>query len=852
MKAVIMAGGFGTRLRPLTLGIPKPMVPLGGPPLMEQVIRLLVRHGLTEIIALLYFQAESVINYFGDGKKFGARIEYLLATDDYGTAGSVKNAESKLTDRFLVISGDVYTNIDLSEAVRHHIARRALASIVLTSLENPLPYGIVITDQQGKITRFLEKPTWGQVFSDTVNTGIYILEKEVLERIPPRTFFDFSQNLFPSLLAAQSPLYGYVASGYWRDVGNLDQYFQVHRDLIAGKVALDFNLDHLDRPEARLFVGSQIKVDPSAEFSGVVIIQDNCTIGAGAKIANSVIGKGTKIAPEATVSGSIVWSNCAIGQRATLLECIVCNDSRIGAEATVQENAIISEHCQIGQRATIISGVKVWPSKTVEEAAVLNASLVWGAAWNRELFFDAKVSGLANMELTPEFAVKLGAALGAFLGEGATVITSRDASKVSRMINRAMICGLLATGVNVQDLRTMPIPVVRYELKSGRERGGIHVRHSPQDRRLLDIVFFDSGGQDLPTAKTRAVERLFLQEDFRRATLETIGHLDFPVRVLETYREDFLSRIDSELIQQARPKVVIDYSYGGASEVFPSIIGALGIDAISLNAYVDPRYLPVRSESFNFSSARPEMSETEPTLIQLSAIVRSLKADLGFHLDPEAERLTLIDETGEIISGNRLLLFMLNLYLRCCQTKSIAVPVVASMATEETASLYGTRVVRVRNDHLGMMEAVSQKQVDFVGGTRGGFIFSDFQPGVDAMFATVKVLEMLARVGKRPAEIKKELKNYPLLADEVPCDWGKKGTVMRHLMNHSSGKNRELIDGVRIIEEGAWVLVTPDRRKASFNIFVEATDQAKALALLAEYRTNVEKWQVDNRVGGGD
>ena len=222
MKAVIMAGGFGTRLRPLTNNLPKPMVPMANKPMMEHILELLIRCKVTDIITLLYFNPEIIENYFGDGSRFDVKMTYISAADDLGTAGSVKHAARYLDKSFLVISGDLLTDFDLLKAIDFHKGQRAIATMVLTHVENPLPFGIVITDKDGRINRFMEKPGWGEVFSDTINTGIYILEPEVLDMIPPNQEFDFSKDLFPILLEKKKALYGYIADGYWKDVGSLE------------------------------------------------------------------------------------------------------------------------------------------------------------------------------------------------------------------------------------------------------------------------------------------------------------------------------------------------------------------------------------------------------------------------------------------------------------------------------------------------------------------------------------------------------------------------------------------------------------------------------------------------------
>ncbi len=806
---------------------------------MEHIVNLLKKHGLVDLVVLLYFQAETIKEYFGDGSEFGVRIEYVQSEDDFGTAGAVKNAEKLLNERFLVISADVLTDIDLKSAIDFHQGIQAKATMILARMENPLPYGVVITQDDGRISRFLEKPTWGEVFSDTVNTGIYILEPELLAQIPSKKEFDFSRDLFPLMLSSSQNLFGFVTPDYWKDVGNLEEYFLAHQDILEGKVSIDIGGNLLHREHANIWIGKNVKVGEKSEFKGTVIIGHDVQIGSGSFLFNSVIGDRVQIADDVNLDRCVIWNDTSVGQRSILTEAIVANHAKIEEETIIFENAIISENCRIEKGAKVKANVRVWPGKTVEAGSILSSSLVWGDRWNRELFTDAKVMGVGNLELTPEFAVKLGAAYGAMLGKNSTVVTSRDAGSASRMINRALICGLLSAGVNVHDLRTLPIPVVRYELKFGKEQGGIHTRRSPQDLKQIDIVFFDGGGLDLPTSKTKAVERLFFREDFRRAGPEEIGHLDFPQRVIESYREDFLKAIDTSRIRKSHFKVVIDYSNGGASEIFPSIIGSLGCEVISLNAYLDPTKLS-RSDDDLTSSIQ-----------QLSSIVKSVKADVGFLFDPGAEKLCVIDAEGEYIHPDLLLLIVTSLFLGSTSAQKMAVPIVASMGVEKIAAEYGVKVIRVRNDHLAMMDANYRLKVDYVGGTKGGFIFPGFQMGADAMFDVAKILELLAKNGssvhppvKRSlANLRRELDQYHMLSQTVPCSWGKKGQVMRELLKYTESNSRELIDGVRVLEKDAWALVMPDRRKASFHIFAEATREEQAKRLLEEYVRKINDWQ---------
>ncbi len=743
----------------------------------------------------------------------------------------MKTAERDMNSRFIVISGDVLTDFDLNQAIDFHVKKKALATIVLTRVENPLDYGIVITGKSGKITRFLEKPGWGQVFSDTVNTGIYILEPEIFKLIPPETEFDFSRNLFPQMLEKKMKLYGYIAPGYWRDIGNIEEYFTAHQDIFEGKV----NVQIAGRKEkdggAELLVGDGAMISHGSSFSGTVIIGDGARIGPRAEIFNSVIGGGSIIGRDARINRVVAWDKVSIGPRAQISEAIICNNGFVGEAATVEEECIISDNARVGEGAWVKRRVKIWPNKEVESGATLTSSLIWGERWSRELFSDAKVSGIGNAEITPEFAAKLGAAFGAVIGVGRSVAVCRGASDAARMINRSVVCGMLSAGVNVADLRTIPIPVLRQELKSGRMAGGIHVRLNPDGNDEIDIIFFDHDGRDLPVARAKSIERLFFREDFRRASVSETGTLDFPQRAYETYRESFISHIDKSIFLDSRFKAVIDYGFGNAAEILPGILGALGIESISLNAYVDPR------QSFYFETRQRDATK------QLGAIVKSLGADIGILLNSGAEKIIAVSEKGEVIDPGKLLLKVTRLYCEARKPRLIAVPVTASAGIEEIAEEFDARVERIPSDHQAMMKAGAVGDSIFVGGTKGGFIFPGFQLGVDGMFATAKIFELLVGAGKKIGEITGPWKELAISTRDVACSWAKKGQVMRSLIEHSRSFDRLLVDGARISENGGWVLVRPDRKKAQFTVQAESASAQKAGELLKKYVRLIKGWQ---------
>ncbi|QOR65531.1 nucleotidyltransferase family protein [Cytobacillus suaedae] len=239
MKGVIIAGGRGNRLRPLTNSLPKPMVPLLNKPVMEYSIDLLKQHGITSIAVTTHYLSKSIKDYFGDGSKFGVSLSYFHENQPLGTAGGLLNAKGFLNEPFIVVSGDILTDFNLTEAIHYHLEKDALLTILLTEVENPLQYGLVETDEKGKVHRFVEKPSdWEDVYNDKVNTGIYIVNPEVFSYWSSGSFYDFSRDLFPKLIENKEGLYGFLCKGYWSDIGCYERYRQTELDLQENKVKI--------------------------------------------------------------------------------------------------------------------------------------------------------------------------------------------------------------------------------------------------------------------------------------------------------------------------------------------------------------------------------------------------------------------------------------------------------------------------------------------------------------------------------------------------------------------------------------------------------------------------------------
>ncbi|MBV9526310.1 MAG: NTP transferase domain-containing protein, partial [Candidatus Dormibacteraeota bacterium] len=554
MKAVVMAGGEGSRLRPLTSRHPKPLVPVVGTPVIEHILRLLREHDIKQVVITLAYLGADIRNHLGDGSELDMEIEYVVEDRPLGTAGSVRNAAHLLDDTFLVISGDALTDLDVTSVVREHRERGAQASIVLRSVPNPLEYGVVVTDGDGNVKRFLEKPSWGEVFSDQANTGIYVVEPGVLEHIKPDTVSDWSQDVFPAMLRRRQPLIGVPVDAYWCDIGSIHSYMQANWDALDGRVRC-----HIPgRREGEAWIGEGVEFGLNVQIEGPAFIGDEVKLKAGAFINDrAVIDRFTIVDDYAKVSNSIVWPHSYVGEHCRLRQAIVCRNVTVKNSTLLEENSVIGDDCLVGRGSRIRAGVKIWPNKEIEPGSTVNESVVWAGEWRRGLFSSYGMGGLINVELTPEFCARLGAAFGATLPKGARVAVGRDHARSSRMIKRAIVSGIVSTGGVVRDVRELPVPVTQFATRDGRCDAGIQVIVSPLDQRSADIRFLDSDGLQIDKRAERKLENLLFREDFRRAAFYEMGDIEYhePIR---DYQQHLLASVDAERIRAANFRLLVD------------------------------------------------------------------------------------------------------------------------------------------------------------------------------------------------------------------------------------------------------------------------------------------------------
>jgi len=509
---------------------------------------------------------------------------------------------------------------------------------------------------------------------------------------------------------------------------------------------------------------------------------------------------------------------------------------------------VIGPLSRIGEEAQVSPNVRVWPSKSVEAGATLTTNLIWGYAAHRNLFGQRGVSGLANVDIIPEFAVKLGAAYGSTLKSGAHVTVSRDQRPISRMVSRSLIAGLMSVGVNVQNLEATSIPVARSVMPTMGVVGGIHVRVHPERSDHILIEFFDQKGINISKGIEKKIEGAFFKEDFRRAQIHEIGNVVIANHAIDLYSRGFEKHLNLQAVRHSSSKVVIDYAYAVSGAVLPQLLAKFGCDVVVLNA--------------SLTQTAPTIADRESLLNQLGHVVEALKANLGVQVSANGEQLILVDESGSTIRGEMLTALMVQMMLTAHPRGTIVVPVNASSVVEQIARRHDGKVIRTKSNPTALMEACHHNSNVVLGGSgEMGFIFPELHPGFDAMFCIAKLIEMLnlqeqdaiGNSRRTLGQIRADLPRICHRSLTVRCPWTVKGSLMRHLVESHSTEHLDLTDGVKILnpQHDSWVLMLPDAGEPLVHLYADSQDRGWVDETLREYRAFVQGF-VDEEQGAED
>jgi mannose-1-phosphate guanylyltransferase/phosphomannomutase len=661
-----------------------------------------------------------------------------------------------------------------------------------------------------------------------VNTGIYVMEPEVLAEIPPGESVDWSADVFPALLKRGAPLFGYISDGYWEDVGTHESYLKAQADVLAGRVQADIAGFEVS---PGVWVAEGAEVDPEAVLTGPLCIGDYAKIEAGANVREyTVIGSNVVIKEGAFLHRAVVHNNVYVGQGATLRGCVIGKNTDVMRLARVEESAVVGDECVIEPEAYLSAGVKVYPFKTIEAGAVVNNSVIWESRAGRTLFGQRGVSGLINVEVTPELCVRLASAYATTLKKGSTVTTSRDVSRAARTLKRAVQSALNASAINVVDLEAQPLPVARFETARTDYGGGVALRTTPGDPQSIDIIFLDERGAELSQAAQRKLERVFSRQEFRRAFPGEIAELTYPPRVVEWYTRELLRCVNMNTVQETGMKVVADCAGGTTSLVLPNLLGRIGIDVLTINNRLDE------------VSPTETVAQRRAGLRRLSEVVSSSRASFGVRFDPVGERIRIVDEKGEIVSDDRALLVVLDLVAAERKTGRVALPVTTTRVAEQVCKFHGVEVNWTPTSMDALTQAAAAEDVIFAADGRGGFVVPEFARTVDGIAAFARLIGLVARTRLTLSQIDARIPDAHLLRRSMPTPWAAKGSVMRTVVEAAGTREVDLTDGVRVVEPDlGWVLVLPDPAEAVTHLWAEGTDADTAQTLLDEWAAVVEQ-----------
>jgi mannose-1-phosphate guanylyltransferase/phosphomannomutase len=545
---------------------------------------------------------------------------------------------------------------------------------------------------------------------------------------------------------------------------------------------------------------------------------------------NCVVGRNCLIEEDAVLEDSVLWDNVYIKTGTRITGANLGHRVRVGQRTVIETGAVIADETTVGDEVNIRPNVRIWPRKVIESGSTVSINLIWGEKWRKSLFEGAVVRGLTNVEMTPEFSARLGAAYGSTLPKDSYVLAGRDAIRSSRMLKRSFVGGLLSAGVNVRDIKMISLPVLRYKLTTFGEVGGIHFRQSPEDPAATEIVFFDGDGNEISSGTAKGIERIYFKENFRRAHHSEPGGIEELPRVYDFYREGFLRNLDDVLLKKTVPKVILDLNHSPAADLLPVLLTDLGFEVTELNSHVHEKTLDVTADKL------------DTALDRLSRIVKTLEADAGFWIGPSGEKIRLVSSSGRIFSSREALSLLTVLVCAVEREGTLVVPVGAPQAVDALAKAAGLTVQRTRADGCSLVEAARNRQVRLVASMDDRFGFPKFQPHFDGLFSAAKIMELTARAKLSLDQAFTMLPEHTYHHLQMPCPWESKGRLMRRMSEDAVDKQASFTDGVRIDTDHGWVLLLPDEHRPIAHIFVEARERRDADALRDLYREKVSGW----------
>jgi len=737
IQSIILAGGSGTRLRPLTCDIPKPLAPICGSPCIYYILNLLKTHGINEACITLNYKGESI----QEAVKQITEINICCVNEDepLGTAGSVMNCKNHINNDFIVICGDCICDFDLTSAIEYHKSHGGIATVILTKVQNPLEYGVVVTDEKDCITRFIEKPSWSRVYSNTVNTGIYIFTEEIFNFIPENTAFDFAKDVFPVILDKGIKIHGYTATGYWCDIGTIAAYMECNRAVLDGKLNFTPMLSVLPNkknkfPETpkKTFIGDNVSIK-NATIGDYSIIGNNCSLGKNVKIENSILFDGVTMEDGASAHGSII-----------------CQGVTLKRNVAVGERSVIGSEVKIGDYTIVCAGTKIFPKKIIPEESFVKDDVV--TAFETFTFENGKVRiGFSN-GVNSSLFVKIGETFASVIKNNIAfgVDSSRNAKELLSAAF-ALCSGIISVSPNTFDLGECDINVFSYAVREHGFEGGIFLG---SDSNCFEITLLEQDG--LPFGREK--ERKFESE------LDSVKIKNTPVGELRTFK--------------------------GYDKIYEKKFGEKITSNNKILSFLSaPKFI---TEKFK---AEPPKEKSE-----------------YIHVMPQS----LIIQTGEHEAYNDDLVKCVTAF--CCGMieGKVFIPYDFPITIDSIAKNYGFECYRLT------FEDVNREKLFYM---------------TDTYYRALYLLLYMSQNDATFGEIAKKLPVFTSRRREIEVS-ANKATIMTSL---SSGEGRELVEGVKIRENGGTVLIIPQKTKNAFSVCAESADAETAAELCDFYAKKLKK-----------
>ena len=650
----------------------------------------------------------------------------------------------------------------------------------------------MLTTEEGKIIQFLEKPTWSQVFSDTVNTGIYVLEPEALELVAPGQKVDFSQDLYPELLKRGAPLYGFVAPGYWSDVGNLEVYRQVQQDCLDGKVKLDLPIPQ----KGQIYVEEGVQIHSSAVIEGPVYIGKGSRIGPHAYVGPySVLGAYSQVDANASLKRSLLWPAVKVGKGTRLRGCICAKNAFVEHECEIYEGAVLGERVRLGSFSTISPNTKVWPAKVIPSGTKLDSSLVWGSQEQKPIFTKHGMSGDIRGNLTPELLIQFGLSYAAFLGERSRVLVTSDFSKTANLAKGALVVGLRAGGLDTHDGGEVTGRLTRFAVQELSLDGALHVFTNPQNENTVFIECWNSHGRLLSKTEQRKIEGILSREDYPRFSGEDIGDFIQVAGLKKRYLRSLAKAYFS-----GSP----GFKVGLVMEPHNDPLGEMVRDFLRLSGYT------VVSEDV----------KGLPTIV--------VRDQTWFIQDEQGHQLSDQDWWKGFIRA-----------LKSRNKKTVAIPVNLSETVAKEARNQGLEVQLTKMEPLFWMEAATELGNNVGEGQREVF------PHIEPLASIGEILSLISTHGVAlcpEGEGATHLKTA-----KVPCTWSEKGRVMRKLIENADPERTSFHDGLKEYRDSGWTLVIPDDDEPVFRLYSEAGTEEEATDLIEHYTNLIRRYEKEEK-----